>query len=366
MKPYKVSRLHQMFRQMLVIKSKIIGGGNRLFDNYLQSNKLLQLTSTQREDAISYWQKRAGLKVDLRWHQLLYSLTGIYTPRYMPFDVYEKIIASQMPPRSVSSYFDDKNLYRHFLHDFTIPQRVVECYNGIFYLPEVSNIETTKEKVLSYCSSIANCIIKPSKGTSAGSGVTLLNVSNCIANDGRSLEDIFSSYKFNFVIERKIETSDNLKTLNSSSCNTIRIHTYRSSVYQDIEFISAYIRIGRNGKVIDNASAGGITCQVTADGVLGDFPCTVNPYQKVVATDSGVLLAGYKIEKFDKMVETAIRAHSNIPLFGIIGWDVTMNKNGEVVIIEFNPDPDLRIEQLVFRDTCLLDKQDEILKEVFT
>lgn len=74
---------------------------------------------------------------------------------------------------------------------------------------------------------------------------------------------------------------------------------------------------------------------------------------------------GYKIERFDEMVSTAIRAHSAIPFFGIIGWDITISNEGKVTIIEYNPDPDMRIEQLPFRDSCLMDFQDEILEEVY-
>ena len=54
-----------------------------------------------------------------------------------------------------------------------------------------------------------------------------------------------------------------------------------------------------------------------------------------------------------------------IPFFGIIGWDITISDEGKVVIIEYNPDPDMRIEQLPFRDSCLMDYQDEILEEVY-
>ena len=123
---------------------------------------------------------------------------------------------------------------------------------------------------------------------------------------------------------------------------------------------------GRAGSVKDNASAGGITCMIKPDGKLNDFPCTVNPFQTIEQTDSSVCLPGYEIEGFQTMVDIAVKAHSCLPLFGIIGWDICMDKNGKVIIIEFNPDPDMRIEQLVFHDTCLLDKQEEIVKEVFS
>lgn len=42
-----------------------------------------------------------------------------------------------------------------------------------------------------------------------------------------------------------------------------------------------------------------------------------------------------------------------------------MDKNGNVIIIEFNPNPDVRMEQVIFGTTCLANKQDEVLKQVY-
>lgn len=300
--------------------------------------------------------------MSLQWHRLLYTKTGIYQKRYLPFEIYHDFITSQVPSYTVMSYFDDKSLYRYFLWDFNLPQRIAECHRGICYLPEECIEEVPYEQLLSRCMDLENCIIKPSKGSSAGIGVKMITTKE---KTKQEVEAILQSYKGNFVIEKKIDECDNLKRLNPTSCNSLRIHTFRSSTKQKVEFVSSYIRIGRDGKVIDNASSGGITCQVLPNGNLGDYPCTVSPYRKIEKTDSGISLPGYKIGNFQKMVETAVKAHSCIPLFGIIGWDICIDKDGQVVIIEYNPNPDMRKEQLIFRDTVLLDKQEEILKEIY-
>lgn len=71
------------------------------------------------------------------------------------------------------------------------------------------------------------------------------------------------------------------------------------------------------------------------------------------------------IEDFDRIIDATITAHKNLPHFDFIGWDVTIDDKNEVVIIEFNPDPDMRLDQLIFMDTCLLSHQKEILKVVY-
>lgn len=300
--------------------------------------------------------------METKWHELFYSKTGVFTPRYLPIELYEKMITSQIPSYSVMAYFDDKNFYRYFLRDFNIPHRIGECCNGVCYLPQLSKEEVTFERLVEGCKNLNNCIIKPSKGSSAGIGVKLFET---IGKDEREIIDILKSYHYNFVIERKIKECENLKCLNPSSCNSLRVHTYRNSQKQKVEYLSSYVRIGRKGNVIDNASSGGITCQVLENGTLSDYPCTVSPYKIVDKTDVGVKLAGYHIENFKEIVETAVRAHSCVPLFGIIGWDIAVDENNNIVIIEFNPNPDMRKEQLIFRDSCLLDKHKEVLKEIF-
>jgi len=344
-----------------------VGGGKKLFNRYAKGVSIKNLTSEQKTEAIEYWKGLTGKVVSTKWHQLLYSKTGVFTPRYMPFEIYNDMITRQNPSDRVKSWFDDKCLYRYLLRDFKQPKRIAECYEGVCYLPSESIVEVSFRELVSYLNNITNCVLKPSKGSSAGRGVRLLEVKDGFVQGEKSLkiEDLLKSYKGNFVIEEKIEESECLSQLNPSSCNTLRIHTWRNSKKEKCEFISAYVRIGRSGKLTDNASSGGITCEVVKDGALGNYPCSVNPYSIIEKTDAGVVMPGYHINGFGEMVETAVKAHSCLPMFGIIGWDICMDKNGTPIIIEFNPDPDLRIEQLVFRDSCLLDKQDVMIKEIF-
>lgn len=359
MKKYTPNKIQRIARKLLKITYLCKRG---VIKHYQSDDSLKVLTREQVREIKSYYKATTGKDVSIRWHRLLYTKTGVFNKRYMPFEIYDEMITSQIPSNSVMSYFDDKALYRYFLRDFDIPYRIAECCNGVCYLPEQGIVEVPYEKVVERCMNITDCIIKPSKGSSAGIGVKLLNTENMPVEEVRK---ILNSYHGNFVVEKKIDECENLKCLNPTSCNSLRIHTYRSSVKQKVEFVSAYVRIGRNGKVIDNASSGGITCRILSDGTLSDYPCTVNPYCVVEKTDSGVTLAGYKIEGFQDMVDIALRAHSCLPLFGIIGWDICRDIEGKVVIIEFNPNPDMRIEQVTFRDTVLLDKQEEILKEIF-
>ena len=210
---------------------------------------------------------------------------------------------------------------------------------------------------------IDNCIIKPSRDSSAGIGVRGLHVSDGIVSDYQgSLDKLLKSYKGNFVIEEKVVCCDNLRKLNPSSCNTLRIHTWRNRKENKIEFVSAFLRVGRKDSLIDNGFAGGIAVPVGKDGILSNSGCTLKKYQRFEQSDTGIIFKGYRILQFDQMVNEVCNAHHNLPHFDFIGWDVTVNNNNDIVIIEFNPDPDMRLDQLIFLDNCLLSKQKKIYK----
>jgi hypothetical protein len=186
-----------------------------------------------------------------------------------------------------------------------------------------------------------------------------------ILGTGEALEEFLKQYNENFVIEKKVHECDNLKRLNPDSCNTVRIHTYRNRSGGTIEYVSAYVRIGKKGSIADNASAGGISVAITDKGTLG-HGCTVSPYHEYDVTPTGIQIKGYKIENLDRMIETAKQAHQTLPMFDIIGWDMAIDEEKNCVIIEFNPDPDLRIEQLIYQGTLLLDKQERIIKDAYS
>lgn len=222
-----------------------------------------------------------------------------------------------------------------------------------------------REEAISVAANIDNCIIKPSKESSAGIGVKGVSTQNgIIAGTQITIGNLMDSYNGNFVIEKKVRNNENLRKHNDTSCNTLRVHTWRNKTTGDIVFVSSFLRVGRKGAIIDNAFAGGIAIPIGNDGCLSNSGCTFNKYHRLETSDTGVTFKGYKIDQFDEIVDAVKKAHKNLPHFDYIGWDVTVNDRNEVVIIEFNPDPDMRLDQLIFLDTCLLSHQKEILNVV--
>lgn len=342
---------------------------NKFWKEYTKGVELRRLTKEQKQAIQSYWRPLVGRKVSTKWHQLILSITGIFNPEYEPFDVVMKVQKALSPSIDQKS-FDNKSLYHQLLVGFNFPTRLGMCSRGVYYLPAKSSlVEVTFEKFLEGISNISDCIIKPSVGTDGGRGIYSIEVKKgketSTNKDIRDfIIDFQKSYGYNYCIEQKVHESDNLQCLNPTSCNTLRVHTYRNREKQRIEFLSSYIRIGKLGKVVDNAHSGGYCGRIDSEGYL-DRLIRVYPYYKGSSTESGVDIAHYKIQSFDEIIKTVIKAHSLLPMFDLIGWDVTVDRGGKIIIIEFNPNPDMRLEQCVFDASCLGKVQADVIKWVY-
>lgn len=330
---------------------------------YSKGVKIKKLSKEQKRQIQDYYKPLVGREIDTRWHALLYTLTGVFNVKYLPFDLFHKV-AYTLSPWEYHKILDDKNMYRHFFHGFNLPERLVECSCGVYYLPLESDNEVTFEDVVKYCQNIDNCIIKPSRDSSGGQGVSLISVKKGIANTGEEIKVLLKRYGKNFLIEKRLSNCFILKQLNPTSLNTFRIITYRDESGVP-RYLKSFLRIGRIGGVIDNASAGGMVCPITPDGKLGNYACTTFPYKQFDKTDNGTVVGGYKIPQFPELIQTAIDAHARLPYFNIIGWDITIDKDDRIVIVECNPPCDMRIGQVMFKTSYISEYQEEILMRVF-
>ena len=64
-----------------------------------------------------------------------------------------------------------------------------------------------------------------------------------------------------------------MSQFNNTSVNTIRVMTYRSLATNEVVIPNAILRVGAEGKDVDNAHAGGMFCGISANGVLGKYMC---------------------------------------------------------------------------------------------
>lgn len=293
------------------------------------------LTASQENEIQSFYQKYWGEKVSLKWHEYFYYLNNEFSPRYMPTYIYYGKIIPKLNNRRFGAIYSDKSMAEKLLGDrIKQPKTYVKNINGIFYVDD--NV-VTKETALSVCMNLDDAVIKHSIDSSQGKSVSRFSCKNgVVIGKGcpNSIEQLFDVYKTNYLIQAAIQQHPEMARLNPTSLNTVRIMTYWSK--QGVVVLYAVVRMGRVGSVVDNASAGGLYCGVKADGCLKENAYTLAPFSVHTKTDNGVVLKDFRIPMYDELKSKAIELHHQLPYSKFIGWDLSINKDNEIELVEIN------------------------------
>lgn len=289
------------------------------------------LSPEQKKEVIDFYKSLTGIKVPLIWHKLYLSKTGKFDKRVLPTTLYRFDLTYKANNDKYRDAYADKNMLDIIFPNVKCPKPILKNRNGYYYF---EGRPVTKDEAIQNCWNLKGCIIKPTL-LCEGQGVRKLNVENGVSNiDGLTIEELFDSYKENFQIQECIIQHENLAKLNPSSLNTIRTVTYRSGMEVIVLFSS--IRIGRMGSEVDNLNNGGISSVINDDGTLGKYGYLLGDEDRCEVTDSGVVLDGYKVPSYEKIISFVKELQLHLPFFNLVGWDVTIDQYGEPVLIEWN------------------------------
>lgn len=292
------------------------------------------LTKEQKKEIVDFYKRLTGKKISTLDHEYLYSRTGVYSKDYIPIDFFQAEVVGRLNRIDCYNTFSDKNLDDILLPGVKHPHYYLKNINGYYYY---EGRPVSKEDAVELCKNLGEVIIKPSLSYK-GTGVNVINIKGGVTDlDGKSLVEVFQQYKKDFLIQEVVHQHPLISALNPTSVNTLRMATYRSGM--EVLLVYAAIRIGRSGQVIDNQSAGGISTKINPDGTLGKYAFGKAGEDMIEKTDTGVVLEGYQIPYFDKAVEKIKELHYSLPLFDFIGWDISIDENGEPVLIEWNGTP---------------------------
>lgn len=296
------------------------------------------LTKGQEADIKAYFKKHLGREVPTYWHQYLYSRNGIYSEKYIPASVYVSSIIFRLNDLQYSAAYVDKGFYDTLFPDVNRPQTFVKNVNGFYY---DDRKPISKEEAIFRCSNLKEAVIKPSVFGTWGQGVKLFHTDNgFIPELNMSVPDLFSQYKKSFIIQSKLEQHPDLAKLNPTSVNTIRVMSYRKE--NEVIILYAVIRIGRMGKVVDNETAGGIKADIDLQTGRIKGSAFGSPKEKnMPQTDSGAVLDNYLIPSFPQVLDFVKNLHLRLPYFRLIGWDISVDTNGNPVMIEWNRSSEL-------------------------
>ena len=142
------------------------------------------------------------------------------------------------------------------------------------------------------------------------------------------------TYEKDYIVQAIILQHPEFDRVHKGSVNTIRITTLLMP--ERVYVLSSVLRMGVNASRIDNATAGGITAGINADGSLKEYATTYYSGEKLYKHPQGLVFDGFDVPSYDKALILAILGASLIPHFRLVSWDIAIDVNGDAVLIESN------------------------------
>lgn len=282
------------------------------------------------------WKRNYNKKISTRWHRLYQSYNGKFNKFYFPEVLFTLKLERKLNDREIARVLSDKSMlpiYFQNIKDVRMPDTYLINNSGVFYTGERKIIE--KGMAEEIIANIGEAIIKPTLDSSSGDSVTLCDFQGGIDQlSGKTVGEVFKSYKENYIIQEKIIPCRELEKLYPHSINTLRVITY--IIGGRIEHAPITLSMGRSGNHVDNIQAGGVSVAVTDQGVLNSEGFT--HYKEVYKShpDTDTVFENYKLPEIEKLINTAKSMHEKTPHMRMISWDFTLDEKDRIVLLEFN------------------------------
>ena len=298
----------------------------------------VSLTKDEEKQIKEFFEKHYGKTIRTSWHRLYQSYTGNFHKDYFPEILFSTKLEPMMNPYHEAEFLDDKNWLNSLFYGIEglhIPKTYGACVRGTCYIEGEGVL--SKNEFFEKLKNVGICVIKKTVDTSSGRDVEICNISG--GNDtvsGQSLEDIVKTFGDNYVVQERITQAPQIAKLNSTSFNTFRVMSY---IYDGQIYVCPIaLRLGRNNAAKDNIHYGGICVGVKTDGTLQKEAYSEYGEAHTEHPDSHVVFSGYSVfpDGTKNLEEMAKKLHSRVLHFGILSWDLGIDDEGNVVLIEMN------------------------------
>lgn len=125
----------------------------------------------------------------------------------------------------------------------------------------------------------------------------------------------------------------------NTSVNTIRTMTLTDKNGKG-HVVKAMLRAGVGDTDVDNYAVGGSIYEVDWEtGIVCSRGKSKAGANHIKHPGTDIIMLGYQIPHWDKVMEASRKAAEHLPQVGIIGWDVAITEDG-IDMIEGNHNPD--------------------------
>lgn len=274
-----------------------------------------------------YWRKYTCISP--RWAWYYASRNGMPDPRYIPNTLIYSKIDQHFNNRKIGYGFNDKNYYDLIFKGVKQPESIIRNIGGIFTDSQyrLMSMEEVSARILAE----KELICKPSLESGSGRSIQFWKPEQQFESISRFLQD---RREKDYIVQRIIRQHPDLDRVHDKSINSIRIVTLLMP--EGVYVLSANLRMGVGENRIDNVTAGGISCGILPNGTLKTYATTYYTGERLSSHPQGFVFEGFQVPSFDKAVEVAKKAHTLIPHFRLVSWDLAIDAEGDPVLIEAN------------------------------
>lgn len=312
-----------------------------------------ECTREYEEIVVPFW-KRFGLKPSKMWYQIFWDRTHEPDPRYIPDDLWYGEIVPYFSNPQFRRFGEDKCMHSVWFRDLKRPRTVVMNVAGVFYNSDFQPISI--KKACKLCLEEETFLIKPSIDSGEGRLIKFFEKEDITP---KNIMKTFHEMGANFIAQEAVKQHPVLASLNESSLNTIRVVSFFFK--GKVHILSTILRVGAKGARVDNIGAGGYACVIQPDGSLNDKGVN-RKAEWVEETNEGVVFKGIKVPAFEQIIEIIKKEHTKLAHFKLVGWDFSVDEQGDPVFIEYNVCPGSN--QITFGPT-FGDLTEEVLEEVY-
>lgn len=139
----------------------------------------------------------------------------------------------------------------------------------------------------------------------------------------------------NGIFQKKIDQHDIFKKFTANSVATLRITTVMNN-QGEASARACFLRFGSGSETYIQAKS---NIRVSIDLKSGEFSeIAYSPNWRAIREHptSKVKFKGNTIPLFDQCIELVLDLHTKVPFIGLIGWDVIIDANDNIMIMEWN------------------------------
>jgi hypothetical protein len=254
------------------------------------------------------------------WLYVYATMQRRFREGWMPDNFYQLLVVPHIA-KGLAEITDKKSFSNIVLGTGALPDLAYHI-DGVFYDRDYAVI--TRAQIREIARPHGKLFIKRDGG---GNGADI----QIVAADDLAAHD----FTFDCVLQRPIRQHEFFDAIVAGSVATLRITTAKAAD-GGISARSARLRVGRAGNKWVQSDRQVQVAVDARDGSLGDVCFTPDWREWPAHPDTGFRFAGTRIPHFDKAAVLALSLHARIPHVPMIGWDLAINREGGVDLIEWN------------------------------